>query len=250
MWRGGMFLVGLLALLYFYGHLSPGGPALGFGRRLAEDADGVDPSCVAANARPFDAQYPGLAVACYVIGMLFVFLGIAIVCDDHFCVALEVICERLNIDEQVAGATFMAAGSSAPELATSLVTIFTTKDSTGLGTILGSAVFNLVMIVCVSGIFGAGPAGAAKKACDRAAGRVLPDGLFLDWRPLGRDALFYVASIIMCVCFAISNLGGTYDGKACAGPGATTCSGGPDASKNTCLYYASREAGDARLGGA
>ena len=51
----------------------------------------------------------------------------------------------------------------------------------------------------------------------------------------------------MCVCFAISNLGGTYDGKACAGPGATTCSGGPDASKNTCLYYASREAGDARF---
>ena len=30
------------------------------------------------------------------------------------------------------------------------VTVFTTKDSTGVGTILGSAVFNLVMIVCVS----------------------------------------------------------------------------------------------------
>ena len=95
----------------------------------------------------------------YIFGILFIFLGIAVVCDDFFCTSLEVICEKLNLSEQVAGATFMAAGSSAPELATSLVTVFTSRNSTGLGTILGSAVFNLVMIVSMSGLFGNGPQG-------------------------------------------------------------------------------------------
>ena len=37
-----------------------------------------------------------------------------------------------------------AAGSSAPELFTSLLTVLTTQNSAGVGTILGSAVFNLV----------------------------------------------------------------------------------------------------------
>ena len=94
--------------------------------------------------------------------LLMSLFGYAVVCDDYFCDSLEVICDVLELEEAVAGATFMAAGSSAPELATSLVTVFTTKDSTGLGTILGSAVFNLVMIICLSGLFGAGPNGKVK----------------------------------------------------------------------------------------
>ena len=63
----------------------------------------------------------------------------------------------LELDEAVAGATFMAAGGSAPELATSLITTFGSRDSTGLGTILGSAVFNLVVIIALSGMKGEGP---------------------------------------------------------------------------------------------
>ena len=52
----------------------------------------------------------------YLVGILYVFLGIAIVCDDYFVSSLEKICDKLNLSEDVAGATFMAAGSSAPEL--------------------------------------------------------------------------------------------------------------------------------------
>ncbi|WAQ93889.1 NCKX5-like protein [Mya arenaria] len=49
------------------------------------------------------------------------FGALAIVCDDYFVPSLEFICERLNLQEDVAGATFMAAGSSAPEFFTSVV---------------------------------------------------------------------------------------------------------------------------------
>ena len=49
------------------------------------------------------------------------FAGIAIVCDDYFVPALEAIVEKLGLSDDVAGATFMAAGSSAPELFTSVI---------------------------------------------------------------------------------------------------------------------------------
>jgi hypothetical protein len=164
-------------------------------------------------------QRAWFACVVYISAILFIFLGIAVVCDDFFCTSLEVICEKLNLSEQVAGATFMAAGSSAPELATSLVTVFTSRNSTGLGTILGSAVFNLVMIVAMSGIFGNGPQGRVHRACETASVEAggpdkLPQGLFLDWRPLVRDASFYVVSLVICVIFALTTVTGDYADNA------------------------------------
>jgi len=43
------------------------------------------------------------------------FYGIGIVCDDYFVPALEEMSERYSITEDVAGATFMAAGGEAVE---------------------------------------------------------------------------------------------------------------------------------------
>lgn len=76
------------------------------------------------------------------------------------------------------GATFMAAGSSAPELFSSLMSLTNNHASNeiGIGTIVGSAVFNILVIIGVTAIF---------------AGKTL----HLDWRPLARDAFFYSASI-------------------------------------------------------
>ena len=64
-------------------------------------------------------QRAGLVAGC-VFGTLWLFIGIAIICDDFFVPSLEAISEKLDLSEDVAGATFMAAGSSAPELFTSL----------------------------------------------------------------------------------------------------------------------------------
>ncbi len=49
------------------------------------------------------------------------FGAITIICDDYFVPALDVICERCNLQSDVAGATFMALGSSAPELFASVI---------------------------------------------------------------------------------------------------------------------------------
>ena len=76
----------------------------------------------------------------------------------------------------------MAAGSSAPELFTSLVTIFIAPGEQGVGTIVGSAVFNLCVIVGLSCF---------------CAGQVLD----LFWWPLTRDCATYGISLVMMLAF-------------------------------------------------
>ena len=109
-------------------------------------------------------------LAIYMFGVL------AVVCDDYFVPSLEQITKKLNMDSDVAGATFMAAGSSAPELFTSVIGVFITKSDIGLGTIVGSAVFNILFIVAICGLF---------------AGSVLR---LTPW-PLLRDCTCYLLSV-------------------------------------------------------
>ena len=49
------------------------------------------------------------------------FGALALVCDDYFVPSLEQITNKLHMGSDVAGATFMAAGSSAPQLFASLI---------------------------------------------------------------------------------------------------------------------------------
>uniref|UniRef100_A0A8D0HB05 Solute carrier family 24 member 4 n=1 Tax=Sphenodon punctatus TaxID=8508 RepID=A0A8D0HB05_SPHPU len=93
------------------------------------------------------------AVFFHITGALYMFYALAIVCDDFFVPSLEKICEKLHLSEDVAGATFMAAGSSTPELFASVIGVFITHGDVGVGTIVGSAVFNILCIIGVCGIF-------------------------------------------------------------------------------------------------
>lgn len=71
-----------------------------------------------------------------VFGLFYLFIGIAILCDELFVPALEIIADKWELSNDVAGATLMAAGGSAPELATSFVGSFQRSD-VGFGTIVG-----------------------------------------------------------------------------------------------------------------
>lgn len=46
----------------------------------------------------------------------------------------------------IAGATFMATASSSPELFINCIGTFVTQDDLGVGTIVGSAVFNVLAV--------------------------------------------------------------------------------------------------------
>merc|ERR1719320_576395 len=62
----------------------------------------------------FEDYWWGLALE--VLVLIYSFAGLAIVCDDYMVPALETLCVRWGVQEDVAGATFMAFGSAAPEI--------------------------------------------------------------------------------------------------------------------------------------
>lgn len=69
--------------------------------------------------------------------MMVMFWALAIICEEFFVPALNVMCERLKVPDDVAGATFMAAGASSPEVFASLIALFITKSDLGVGTVIG-----------------------------------------------------------------------------------------------------------------
>lgn len=70
------------------------------------------------------------------------FILTAFVCNDYLLPTLDIICTRLNISSDVAGATFLATASCFPELFVNVVGTFLTESDLGIGTVMGGAVFN------------------------------------------------------------------------------------------------------------
>ena len=95
------------------------------------------------------------AIICHISVAMYTFALLAVVCDDYFVVSLYHICARLKMDNDVAGATFMAIGSSAPTLFISVISIFFTESGgdVGLGTVVGSTIFNTLFIIAICGLF-------------------------------------------------------------------------------------------------
>jgi len=140
----------------------------------------------------FDTEF---AVVLFAI-TLYTFVGLAIITDNYFEPCLQLISEDLQLSSDVAGATLMASASSAPELLTSFVDAFLVKASVGVGTILGSALFNILIIVAGTALIGKPRHGTGPLK-------------IMKW-PIARDSTFYLISIAM--------LGGVVfnDGELCS----------------------------------
>lgn len=126
---------------------------------------------------------PRWMLAVYVIGVIYMFIALAVVVDEFFVPALEEMSSEnhLNLSMDVAGATLMAAGGSAPELFTSFFGTFA-KSDVGFGTIVGSAVFNVLFVIAM---------------CSMLSKEVL----MLTWWPLFRDCIYYVISLLVLALF-------------------------------------------------
>lgn len=159
------------------------------GRQLLARMKNCTPPAIEQFPRPLMSQsarmHGGLIV--HLLVTVYMFIGLAIICDDYFVPALDRICESFNMSPDVAGATFMAAGSSAPELATSLIGVFVAQDDIGISGVIGSAVFNIMFVISICALF---------------AGSVC----YLNWWPMVRDCFFYMVSILAL-------LGTIYDEK-------------------------------------
>ncbi len=118
-----------------------------------------------------------MILATLVIGLAFYLLSI--ISEDYFVPAIDKLSNKLGLSSDAAGATLLAMGSSAPEFFTSLFAVFGTSSDTaniGAGAIVGSAIFNVLVIVGAASMYKA---------------------VKLQWQPVVRDMVFYVLSILM-----------------------------------------------------
>lgn len=149
-----------------------------------------------------DGNWWGVAIE--ILLLVYAFVGVAVVADRHLVVSLETLCVRWDVREDVAGASFMAFGSAAPEIVINAISTLKTVLSVvpskhhnggrdhegwfeadggddaalGVGAILGSG---MIAFTAIPGL------------CGVVAGADVP--LELKRRPLARDVTAYMVSL-------------------------------------------------------
>lgn len=112
--------------------------------------------------------------------LLLAFYALAVLTEDYFVPAIDVIAHKLKLSSDASGATLLAMGSSAPEFFTALIAVLglagSEQPDVGAGTIVGSALFNVLVIIGVTALFKA---------------------VKLQWKPILRDLVFYAITILM-----------------------------------------------------
>lgn len=112
---------------------------------------------------------------------------LSIVCQKYFVPSLEVMTDYFRVPSDVAGATFMAMGTSAPELFSSVFGLFVSEGDIGVSTVLGSAVFNIVGVTGIIGLI------IWKKTVD------------ISWYPVTRDCIMFAVTVLALVVFVWDN---------------------------------------------
>ncbi|KRT79859.1 hypothetical protein AMK59_7189, partial [Oryctes borbonicus] len=120
------------------------------------------------------------AIIVHIVICIYCFCLIAIVCDQYFIPCVEQICKTLDLSEDVAAATFMAIATSAPELFVNVIGTFVTQSDIGIGTIVGSSMFNTIGVASIGGL-------------------AAPVPIKIAWWPVTRDVILYICAVVFLV---------------------------------------------------
>lgn len=117
------------------------------------------------------------------LSLILVFYVLNKICDEYFVPLLYDLSQKFKLTKEATAATIMAVGSSAPELFISLIALFSpgNHEVIGMGTIVGSALFNLLFVTGVSAFVG--------------------KHTKLHWHIVLRDMIFYLLSIGLLILF-------------------------------------------------
>ncbi|CAM9118360.1 unnamed protein product, partial [Phaeothamnion confervicola] len=144
------------------------------GTSLDEICDGIDE--------------PGPMAALYMLGVLYVLIGLAVIYDEFLQHALLRVGESLRLSPSVTAATVGVAGSCAPRLFVVLADAFDRHSGIGVATVIGSGIFNLSAYV--------GLAAAAVGRYSTAEA--------IHWPPLVRDAVFVIVAAVLLGATALT----------------------------------------------
>lgn len=119
-----------------------------------------------------------LLIAVVILALAFYLL--AVVTEEFFVPSIDIIAKKLGLSNDAAGATLLAMGSSTPEFFIVLIAVLGLSGSghadIGAGSVVGSAIFNVLVIVGVSAMF---------------------KTIKLDWKNAIRDVVFYLITIML-----------------------------------------------------
>jgi len=137
-WDGGLLLVGIIAYTAF---------AVQLARREEVDAAAeLAPLQAARDRRPRPSV--GRQSLFIVIGLALCVVGARLFVDGAVHVA-----RSLGMSELIIGLTIVAAGTSLPEVATSITAAVRGQRDIAVGNVVGSNIFNLLGILGVTGLF-------------------------------------------------------------------------------------------------
>ncbi|XP_055630226.1 sodium/potassium/calcium exchanger 3-like isoform X2 [Toxorhynchites rutilus septentrionalis] len=115
------------------------------------------------------------AIVLHFFAAIYFFTILAYICSEYFLPSVECICEDLHLSEDVAAATFMATATSMPEFFTNTISTLVVDSDMGLGTIMGSMLFNTLGVAALVGL-------------------LTKSHVQLDWWPLTRDSVIVIIS--------------------------------------------------------
>lgn len=121
-------------------------------------------------------EIPALATIVYGLTLIWLFFALHLLCEHYFIHAITSLVRKLELREDVAGATLMAVGSSLPEVLANFVDVFGRSNNLGASTIVGSCLFNVL--------------GGVGYAMVRT--HSMNAHLSLDWLPVLRDTVFWI----------------------------------------------------------
>lgn len=86
------------------------------------------------------------------VGLVLLGLGCLVLGSNVFVDSATRVAQELGVSEAVIGLTIVAGGTSLPELATSVVAARKGQSAIAIGNVIGSNVFNVLMIVGITGL--------------------------------------------------------------------------------------------------
>lgn len=135
---GLILLVGFLAFMFYTFRMAINSGEL----KLREEELGVEPV-----KEPRDYSHLWRNLAWIVIGLACLIGGSNLFVDSATYMA-----HRFGIRQSIVGLTIVAGGTSLPELATSVVAAYKGRSAIAIGNVIGSNVFNILLIVGVTAV--------------------------------------------------------------------------------------------------
>lgn len=159
---------------------------------IVEEGCNWDELCLSA----IDHTWLGIFVE--VVLLVVAFIGLAILCDERLMPALECLCLRWLVREDVAGSIFLAIGNSAPEIIISTVATLRAKTADSddvnlsVGAVIGSGAIAFLIIPAICIMF-------APVNDNNHSGVEKP--VEVKRRPLFRDIGFYFLALASVIYF-------------------------------------------------